>query len=355
MAINELYYADYLHLNVLLTSQHPESRKRGEDAHDEMLFIITHQTYELWFKQILHELDSILELFAKVPLESRRLNIIVARLERLCTIQKLINQQIGVLETMAPLDFLEFRDYLIPASGFQSVQFREIEIRLGLPSQPAAYSRLSPADRDYLEGLAQQPNLFGQLDDWLARMPFLEFEHFNFWESYRRAVDRMLLTDRRSILGNPTLSDQDKDQQLARLEDTKRLFECLLDAKRFEALRVEGGFRLRQESILSALFINLYRDEPLLQMPFRLLTHLMDIDEQWAAWRSSHALMAQRMLGSKIGTGGTSGHDYLKETVVKKRIFADLYNLSTFLIPRSALPTLPSRIKRSLGFYIAGE
>jgi len=355
MATHELYYADYLCLSSLLSAQHPESRKHGAEAHDEMLFIITHQTYELWFKQILHELKSVLELFGSVPLESRRLNIIVARLARIHTIQKLVNQQIGVLETMAPLDFLDFRDYLIPASGFQSVQFREIELRLGLASQPGAYCRLNAEDRGYLEAVAQQPNLFGQLDAWLARMPFLEFEAFNFWESYRQAVDAMLETDRRSILGNPTLSSLEKERQLIAQDATRRLFDCLLESEDFARLQREGGFRLRQASMLSALFINLYRDEPLLQMPFRLLTHLMDIDEQWAAWRSSHALMAQRMLGGKIGTGGTSGHEYLKETVEKKRVFADLYNLSTFLIPRSALPVLPPAIQRSLSFHIAGE
>lgn len=355
MATTDLYYADYLRLNSLLGAQHPESRKHGREAHDEMLFIITHQAYELWFKQILHELDSVLDLFAPVPLDSRRLNIIVARLERMHAIQRLINQQIAILETMTPLDFLDFRDYLIPASGFQSMQFREIELRLGLPAQPAAYGRLNAADRAYLEGVALQSNLFQRLDAWLARMPFLEFGDFNFWDSYRRAVETMLETDRRSILGNPTLSGEDKDLQLTGLENTRRLFHCLLEPEGFQVLRDEGGFRLRQESVLSALFINLYRDEPLLQLPFRLLTHLMDIDEQWTAWRSSHALMAQRMLGSKIGTGGSSGHEYLRETVAKKRVFADLYNLSTFLIPRSALPVLPPAIKRSLGFHIAGE
>ena len=353
----DLYYADYLRLSTMLDLQHPESCRCGDEAHDEMLFIIVHQTYELWFKEILHELKSVLDLFAPVPLETRKLGIIVARLERIQMIQKVINQQIGILETMTPLDFLDFRDFLIPASGFQSVQFREIELRLGLAAQlqPGVYSRLSAEDRGYLEQVAQQPSLFDRIDAWLGRMPFLEFEDFTFWKSYRQAVETMLETDRRSILDNPTLSSGEKDQQFVGLENTRHLFNSLLEPTGFQALRQQGTFRLSQESVLSALFINLYRDEPLLQLPFRLLTHLMDIDEQWTAWRSGHALMAQRMLGGKIGTGGTSGHEYLKETVEKKRIFSDLFNLSTFLIPRSALPVLPPDVKRSLGFYMAGE
>src|SRR5690554_6457754 len=127
----ELYYADYLQLPRLLDSQLPESRRHGREAHDEMLFIVTHQTYELWFKQILHELKSVLAAFAVAPLDEHSIGVIVARLERIIAIQKVLNQQIDVLETITPLDFLDFRDYLIPASGFQSVQFREIELRLG--------------------------------------------------------------------------------------------------------------------------------------------------------------------------------------------------------------------------------
>jgi tryptophan 2,3-dioxygenase len=352
-----LYYADYLCLGSLLQAQHPESRRRSQEAHDEMLFIITHQTYELWFKQILHELRSVLDLFASVPMDERKLGIIVARLERVLAIQKLLNQQIGVLETMTPLDFLDFRNYLMPASGFQSVQFREIELRLGLGARlvPAAFDRLADRDRDYLEQIARETSLFECIDAWLARTPFLAFEGFNFWESYRQAVTTMLETDRRSILGNPLLASGEKAQQLAGLNDAQHTFDALFEPDGFQALRDQGLFRLCQGSVLSALFINLYRDEPILHLPFRLLTHLMDIDEQLTAWRSGHALMTQRMLGTKIGTGGTSGHEYLRRTVDKKRIFVDLYNLSTFLIPRSALPVLPPRLKQSLGFCFTGE
>jgi tryptophan 2,3-dioxygenase len=108
---------------------------------------------------------------------------------------------------------------------------------------------------------------------------------------------------------------------------------------------------LSHKATLAALFIQLYRDEPLLQLPFRVLTLLMDIDEQLTNWRSSHALMAQRMLGSKIGTGGSSGHGYLKSTISNKRIFTDLFNLSTYLIPRSQLPILPESLIRNLDFH----
>jgi tryptophan 2,3-dioxygenase len=353
----ELYYADYLQLGRLLNSQAPESRRHGREAHDEMLFIITHQAYEIWFKQILHELKSVLAAFAVAPLDEHSMGIIVARLERIIAIQKVLNQQIDVLETITPLDFLDFRDYLIPASGFQSVQFREIELRLGLGvhlPQPVT-GRLRSEDVAYLGEVAGEPSLFQQVDAWLARMPFLKLEDYDFWESYREAVTAMLTRDKRSIEENPLFSEAERRAQLTELDNTRRKFDCLLDPTGFEQLQAQGLFHLRQTSVLSALFIQLYRDEPILHLPFRLLSHLMDIDELFTAWRSRHALMAQRMLGSKIGTGGSSGHDYLRETVDKKRIFRDLFNLSTFLIPRSALPALPRRLKQSLDFHFTGD
>jgi tryptophan 2,3-dioxygenase len=351
--IKPLYYGDYLNLDTLLNSQIPKSGKHGQEVHDEMLFIITHQAYELWFKQILHELLSVLELFSATPLDEKRLHIVAARLDRIIRIQNVINQQIGILETMTPLDFLDFRNYLIPASGFQSRQFREIELRLGLAhhSSSCSYGRFNKEDGAYLERVGQQKTLFELLDTWLARTPFLESEGFSFWNSYRSAVEKMLNNDAVIIENNPLLSAEEKNQQYAEHESTKQSFACLFDRQLYEHHKERGQFQLSHKATLAALFIQLYRDEPLLQLPFRVLTHLMDIDEQLTNWRSGHALMVQRMLGSKIGTGGSSGHDYLKSTISGKRIFTDLFNLSTYLIPRSQLPTLPEPLIRNLNFY----
>lgn len=348
-----LYYADYLDLDKLLDAQHPESSKQGNPAHEETLFIITHQTYELWFKQILHELTSILALFSSIPLHNKALNTIIERLERIVTIQRVINQQIEILETMTPLDFLDFRDYLTPASGFQSVQFREIELRLGLSAKlgRASFGRFNAEDRDHLEKVSRQTSLLERVDAWLRRMPYIEFGDFNFWQSYRNAVDEMLRQDSQIIRNNPSLEPDEITQQLSGLDNTKLSFNYLFDKDLYQAQKNAGNFRLSQESLLAALFIRLYRDEPLLQLPFRLMNCLMDIDHHLTAWRSGHMLMVHRMLGSKIGTGGSSGQEYLKSTISKKRIFSDLFNLSTYLIPRSSLPDLPNELKRDLGFH----
>src|SRR5262245_48625459 len=123
------YYSDYLRLDALLDQQARESERAGAPAHDEMLFIIVHQAYELWFKLILHELDRIQADFGQKSVEDESLGRIVHGLERIDKVLKLLIQQLDVLETMTPLDFLDFRAFLSPASGFQSVQFRAIRVR----------------------------------------------------------------------------------------------------------------------------------------------------------------------------------------------------------------------------------
>src|SRR3954465_14892526 len=133
-----MYYTDYLQLDKILDAQHPESfKKENEAAHDEMLFIIIHQAYELWFKQILFELDYVLKVFDKQVINdnSEDLNLVLHRLRRIIRIFELLNQQVSILDTMTPLDFLEFRNLLTPSSGFQSAQFRLIEATLGLQMQ----------------------------------------------------------------------------------------------------------------------------------------------------------------------------------------------------------------------------
>ena len=127
-----LTYAAHLQLDRLLSCQQRQSELHGRPAHDEMLFIIVHQAYELWFKQILFELDAVQQVFSGPRVEDGDIGRAVHGLGRIVEIEKLLVHQLDVLETMTPLDFLDFRDLLVPASGFQSLQFRLIETRLGL-------------------------------------------------------------------------------------------------------------------------------------------------------------------------------------------------------------------------------
>ncbi len=352
------YYADYLHLDKILSAQSPRSAEFGQPAHDELLFITVHQVFELWFKQILHELDSVREMFLGNYVDEKNIGIAVSRLHRITTIQTVMIEQFRILETMTPLDFLEFRDFLSPASGFQSVQFRLIENKLGLKRESrmdfnnTSYEkRLSDAHQHLALQSEQEPSLFALVERWLERTPFLNFGNFDFWKSYKHAVETMLAQDRQTIEHNPTLTDEDKTRELTQLSRTIENFEALFSEEKHNDLVRLGARRLSYTAFKAALLIMLYRDQPILHLPFRFLTALIDIDELFATWRYRHSIMVQRMIGTKIGTGGSSGHTYLKQTVDAHRVFLDFFNLSTFLIPRSSLPALPREVERELGFF----
>jgi tryptophan 2,3-dioxygenase len=354
-----LYYADYLKLEELLSSQQPKSVEyENKLAHDEMMFIIVHQVYELWFKQILHELDAIAMVFKKEYVEENEIGIAVHRLNRIREIQKLLIEQLRILETMTPLDFLDFRDLLMPASGFQSFQFRLIENKLGLKSEnrkqfdkSAYFTRLSQQHQKTILKSESELTLFDLIEKWLERTPFLNFNGYHFWEAYRQAVGAMLDRDRDVIANNPLLSEEEKNQELQELQQTEKSFAAIFDKAKHDELISKGLRRLSHRATQAALLIHLYRDEPILHMPFSLLTALIEIDELLTSWRYRHALMVQRMIGTKIGTGGSSGYQYLRITAESHKIFGDLTNLSTYLIPRSQLPQLPDELEKNLGFY----
>ncbi len=359
-----VYYGDYLQLPKLLDSQLPLSRKYADktngECHDEMLFIVVHQVYELWFKQILHDLDSILGVFSKTYIPEVELSSIIQKLERIKKIQGLLVGQFDVLETMTPMDFLEFRDLLIPASGFQSVQFREIEIKLGLHTNDRLdvdreffMGRLSETDRAHLTKVEESPTILKCLEGWLERLPYTNTSEFNFWAEYQKSIDSILKDDQEIIEKNSAhLSDKQKHMQLENLKTTKGTFNSLFNESSHSELIANNQRKLSQKAILNALFILLYRHESMLTLPFQLITSLMDIDENFTTWRYRHALLAQRMLGTKIGTGGSSGHQYLKRAADNNRVFLDLFNLSTFLIPNSRLPVIPTEIKKRLSFNV---
>lgn len=357
-----LYYADYIQLERLLSVQSPKSVAEGRPAHDEMLFIIVHQVFELWFKEILYELDSIREIFVQDYIDEKQVGIAVSRLQRITEVQNLLIDQLRVLETMTPLDFLDFRDLIYPASGFQSYQFRLIENKMGLrPEQrmlynkEAYYATLNPIHQDVIKKSEREPSLFDLVEKWLERTPFLDFQGFNFWDHYRTAVGRILERDRERILSDPLTSEEEKKKQLEELSTNEENFAALLDEQKHNELVRQGRRRLSHQAMQAALLIQLYRDEPILHLPFMLLNVLVDIDELFTTWRYRHAIMAHRMIGTKIGTGGSTGYSYLKATVDRYKVFADLFNLSTFLIPRSALPALPEELKKNLGFYYSTQ
>lgn len=347
-------YAEYLKVEQILKLQSLKSVEYGKPAHDEMLFIIIHQVYEMWFKQILWEIDSALALFSQPKIDESHMLKMVSRFRRVIEIQKLLIHQVDVLETMTPMDFLEFRDFLFPASGFQSHQFRLVENKMGLIRRMKFNNEdyknfLAEHEKPIVQKAEESPNLFECLEKWLERTPFISTDTFNFWKSYREKVNAMFDENEASVKA-AKLDKESEQQHLGNIQSSRESFQAIFDEQAYKKMQDNGLWRLSHKALQAALFVQLYRDEPLLQSPFHLITCLQDIDENFTQWRQRHAQMAHRMLGAKMGTGGSSGHKYLAAAADKHKVFTDLFNLSTFLIPKSQLPELPLDLKKKLGF-----
>ena len=255
----KLTYSNYLKIDELLDLQELRSDPK---EHDEMLFIIIHQTYELWFKQVLHELDKLRKDFKNGrPWRASK------TMKRVLTILKTMVAQIDILETMTPLEFESFRGFLDEASGFQSVQFRELEILCGL------------------------------------RSPHVLKVH----ENQPQYVDRM-----KKLMAEPTI------------------WECFCEFLQKKGYDVKMPDRINEEGLLyepseknQKILINVMNNDEETAMLCELL---VDFDEGMQEWRYRHVKMVERTIGNKMGTGGSSGVDYLRNTL-HQRIFPDLWEI----------------------------
>ena len=326
-----VYYSEYLQLDKITGAQEPESFKPGNTpAHDEMLFIIIHQAYELWFKQILFEVNSVIEILNKPALNdnSPEMQTVVHRLKRVTTILKVLVQQIDIMETMTPMDFLDFRDMLRPASGFQSYQFKVLEAKLGLKfehrhGQNYYTSQLKEKDIAIIKEAEKSKSVLELINAWLERMPFIDEK---LWSNYQQVYVN-------------SLAEAEKNNAL--------LFETIFNNTTADAER-----NLTPKACRSALFIMLYHGYPMLELPFQLLDTLLEIDNQLGNWRYRHINMVQRMIGTRIGTGGSTGAGYLKAAMDKHYIFRELAQLNSFLVDRRKLPALPEELTEQLGYKI---
>jgi tryptophan 2,3-dioxygenase len=261
-----LSYNKYLRVQDLINLQDCLSTPAH---HDELLFITVHQAYELWFKQVLHEIDA-----AIILLKEDRIPAATRALKRVVEIEKLLVNQIHILESMTPISFLAFRDQLNPASGFQSMQFREIEFSSGLK------------DKTILRAF--------------------EIDEFAF-ERLTTRMDRPSLADaffgvlaRRGL--KAPLADPDADQA-----EQKKAY----------------GERTRAVLEIVTHFEERYEE-------YQLAEALLEHDEYFSLWRSHHIKMVERMVGAKRGTGGSEGIGYLKTTLDKK-FFPELWEARTYL------------------------
>lgn len=369
IAAEPVFYHDYLQLDKVLNAQFPVSAKYGSMVHDEHLFIVIHQTYELWFKQITFELDSIIELLAAPMVDDRCILVVVQRIQRINMIWKLLNDQIHILDTMAPTDFINFRGYLSTASGFQSLQFRCFENKLGLAEANRIKYNQLPYDHVFTddeakEKLAKTKNettLLRLIDAWLARTPGLVSSNVNpdgskveynyMCREYEKSVNQYLV----DTYLKPAEDEDDEDEKKSLLEEYKKnmdAFATIFREEKHNKLMERGERKLSHRALWGALFIWLNRDEPRFHLPYQLLSLLTDLDALINRWRYSHALLAQRQVGNKAGTGGSSGYSYLRSTASDRyKIFNDIVNLSTWLIPREYVPVLTDDIKMRLKTY----
>ena len=340
----KVHYSDYLRLDTILNAQFPESDIQQQPAHDEMLFIVIHQAYELWFKQLLYEVGSVNAIMQKPSLNdnSPELQTVVHRLSRCGVILKVLVHQIDIMETMTPMDFLDFRDMLRPASGFQSVQFKLLEAKLGLKyeqryGQEYYISQLRTAEIDQVQQGERDISLLELVNAWLERMPF-----FDAPENWRDFIATPMEE------GIHIYWSTYKDRYRKSLADVESP-----QAEAFDKVFLNNDMprQLSAKACRAALFIMLYRGYPLLQLPFQLLNNLLDIDEQLSTWRYRHMNMVHRIIGARIGTGGSTGKDYLKGALDKHYIFKDIAQLTSFLIERRKLPALPGEMERRLGFH----
>lgn len=350
-------YWDYLQLDRLLDLQGGVEGDEAKLGTDELHFIVVHQAYELWFKLVLRELRAARDELSAPRVPEEKIPHVVHHLGRVTEIMKLLVDQFRVMETLTPQDFLAFRDKLIPASGFQSFQLRELEILLGLDdAQRIAYAGADPLE--HIRALAQtspggqkawarieraraEPTLRAALHDWLYRTPVqgsspdddgddraVELFVANYYAALERA-NREKTKHMLAALGGDADAIQ-KRMREAEASDKRFLFaEDVAPADRSRVLRVRAG----------VLFIESYRELPLLAWPRLLIDSVVELEEQLVIFRSRHARMVERIIGRRVGTGGSSGVDYLDQTA-RYRIFSELWSVRTLLLAKEHLPEL---------------
>ena len=296
-------YSEYLRLEELLKLQTGVKGGKRSISNDELHFILVHQNFELWFKLIINELRSTRDILASDYVEETKLPQAVHHMNRVIETFNLMAQQWKVMETLEPQDFLNFRDELGTASGFESFQMREMEALMG-----QKWIDGKPAGKD----ASNEKSLYEVTCDWLERTP---------------------------IQGSNSASPDDENQVNGFISEYlaahKKLYpDTHQDAVTF--FEEDSSLRRRRAGLV---FIESYRELPLLAWPRKLISTLIELEESMILWRSAHARMVERMIGRRIGTGGSSGVDYLDMTT-KYRVFIDLWSVRSVLIKKEALPPL---------------
>ena len=269
---------------------------------------------------------------------------------------------------MQPLDFPEFRGLLNPTSGFQSKQFRLIEAMLGLKLQnrhlPEHYKNtdthhggFSMEDFEEISELENSLTLLQGLKNWLNRMPFFDpalWEDYELMYPFKKTGDNKFASDYFNIyeqLQKATLDNTLADEKVSASDKKKADTDYHNNVNVFKKLFIdEGNDTFTPGQMTAAMFIMLYRQYPVLRLPFEFINSLIEIDELLSTWRYKHYLVVRKMIGSKPGTGNSPGGAYLLGALQKNNIFNEFTFLATYFIERDKLPVLPKELKDKLNF-----
>ena len=350
-------YWDYLQLDRLLELQGGLEADDTGVSSDELHFIVVHQVYELWMKLLLRELRDARDQLGAERVDEEIVPRVVHHLDRVEEILRLMTAQWAVMETLAPQDFLAFRDKLAPASGFQSFQMRELELVLGLGTeQRLHYGGVDPIDhirtasatarggddvRARLERALREGSLRDALHKWLHRTPIQgscpgdpadATVVDNFLTEYLEAYE-VAQRDVGARLAAAGVADPGGLE--ARVDAARKGAREFLTAEDHDSPDQDFIRRVRA----GLLFIESYRELPLLAWPRLLIDKVVAVEKQMVLWRSGHARMVERTIGRRVGTGGSSGVDYLDEAA-RVRVFTDLWAVRSILLSRDQLPPL---------------
>ena len=350
-------YWEYIHVEELLGLQGGFDDDESKVSNDETLFIVVHQVYELWFKVILRELTLARDLLRQNPVPDIQLASAVRAFRRVVALFDQAVQHFRVMETLTTRDYLEFRDRLIPASGFQSAQLREIEILLGLDDavriplgREGSYKEAlrgadgqpSPATRRVEARLVGGPSLRQVIYEWLARTPI---DGPNSQASTDAFLRRIIEAHRAEILARTHLHEQqaltpdDVERLRARYEKEVAFAEQFLLAEDDPAADADTrAFRRRVRA--GIVFLESYRELPRLAWPRELIDGVIELEQATVIWRQRHARMVERVIGRRTGTGGSAGVDYLDQTALRYRVFADVWAVRSLLLRKPTLPPL---------------
>ncbi len=359
MARKPTAYWDYIKVEQLISLQGGLEASDDALSNDEVMFITIHQIDELWFKLILRELGSVRDLFAQPHVPEQALASAVRGLHRIQTLLQQVAHHFSLMETMTTRDYLDFRDKLSPASGFQSAQMREIEILFGLEEServPLGHEGSylaalrnpdgspSLATRRVEARLADKPTLREATREWLHRTPIQgsfpdqpgdAARVRAFIEAYCEAHARVTRAAM-DLARTDALTPADEKRLEERYAKEMAGARALLLAEDCPAEE-----RARVSRIRAALvFIESYRELPLLAWPREVVDGLVALEQAFVLFRQRHARMVERIIGRRTGTGGSSGVDYLDQTALRYRIFRDVWAVRSILVRRGDLPAV---------------